>query len=39
MPNETEKIDKDLLPEIKRYKEFCSIFGSEPIDRLSNQNN
>ena len=26
-PNETKKIDKDLLPEIKRYKEFCSMHG------------
>ena len=26
-PNEAEKIDKDLLPEIKKYKEFCSIYG------------
>ena len=25
--NETKKIDKDLLPEIKRYKEFCSMHG------------
>ena len=26
-PNETKKIDKDLLPEIRRYEEFCSMFG------------
>ena len=32
-PNETKKIDKDLLPEIKRYKEFCSMYGlSQLID-------
>ena len=26
-PNETKKINKDLLPEIKRCKEFCSMHG------------
>ena len=26
-PNETKKIDKYLLPEIKRYKELCSMYG------------
>ena len=32
-PNETKKVDKDLLPEIKRYKEFCSMHGlSQLID-------
>ena len=32
-PNETKKIDKDLLPEIKTYKEFCSMYGlSQLID-------
>ena len=33
MPNETKTIDKDLLPEIKRYKKFCSMYGlSQLID-------
>ena len=32
-PNEIKKIDKDLFPEIKRYKEFCSMYGlSQLID-------
>ena len=26
-PNETKKIDKDLLPEIKRYKKLCCMYG------------
>ena len=31
--NEIKKLDKNLLPEIKRYKEFCSMYGlSQLID-------
>ena len=31
--NEIKKLDKNLLPEIKRYKEFCSMHGlSQLID-------
>ena len=26
-PNEIKKLDKNLLPEIKRYKEFFSMYG------------
>ena len=33
MSNKIKKLDKNLLPEIKRYKEFCSIYGlSQLID-------
>ena len=33
-PNVTKKIDEDLLPEVKRCKEFCSMYGlSQLIDR------
>ena len=35
-PNETEKINKDLLPEIKRNKQILLNVWPEPIDRLCN---
>ena len=34
-PNETKKIDKDLLPEIRRYEEFCSMFGLSQLINCS----
>ena len=38
-PNEIKKIDKDLLPEIKKIQRILLDVRPEPIDRLSYQNN